>query len=221
MDANDLKWDMTEKQEVKEDKGLKHIRITNSLIQDLKVRKLDENLNHRLWEFMLQQRYKLYKALEGRLAKFGGVLHVEGREEIYEFEGDAGVKQDRPDTDNTGLKRHQDGCPVGIYAGEPSAESDHEPQNWKEWNESKKAYQIQKPTVVVNEQVPSICRMVVYNHPGSADGKYPPQQSPAVIQHVNEDGTCRLWVFGPKGIHNDDNLVQGDGPSQWNWPPRV
>ena len=71
------------------------------------------------------------------------------------------------------------------------------------------------------EQKPSIGRIVIYNHPGSADGKYPPQQSPAIIQNVAEDGTCRLFVFGPKGQHMDDGLKQGDGPCQWNWPPRV
>lgn len=73
-------------------------------------------------------------------------------------------------------------------------------------------------TVIVK---PSIGRIVVYNHPGSADGKYPPTQSPAIIQAVAPDGTVRLFVFGPKGQHMDDGLTQGDGPCQWNWPPRV
>lgn len=68
---------------------------------------------------------------------------------------------------------------------------------------------------------PTIGRIVIYNHPGSADGKYPPTQSPAIIQNVAEDGTCRLFVFGPKGQHMDDGLKQGDGPCQWNWPSRV
>ena len=68
---------------------------------------------------------------------------------------------------------------------------------------------------------PSIGRIVIYNHPGSADGKYPPTQSPAIIQNVAEDGSVRLFVFGPKGQHMDDGLTQGDGPCQWNWPPRV
>ena len=70
-------------------------------------------------------------------------------------------------------------------------------------------------------QKPSIGRIVIYNHPGSADGKYPPTQSPAIIQHVGADGSVRLFVFGPKGQHMDDGLTQGDGPCQWNWPPRV
>jgi hypothetical protein len=45
------------------------------------------------------------------------------------------------------------------------------------------------------EQKPSIGRIVVYNHPGSADGKFPPKQSPALIQKVNEDGTVEIVVF--------------------------
>jgi hypothetical protein len=68
---------------------------------------------------------------------------------------------------------------------------------------------------------PSLGRIVLYNHPGSADGKYPPSQSPAIIQHVAPDGSCTLFVFGPKGQHMDSGLVQGDGPCQWNFPPRV
>lgn len=71
------------------------------------------------------------------------------------------------------------------------------------------------------EQKPSKGRIVLYNHPGSADGTYPPTQSPAIIQDVAADGSVRLFVFGPKGQHMDDGLVQGDGPCQWNWPPRV
>lgn len=70
------------------------------------------------------------------------------------------------------------------------------------------------------EQKPSIGRIVVYNHPGSADGTYPPTQSPAIIQQVMDDGKCRLFIFGSKGQHMDVH-AQGDGPCQWNWPPRV
>lgn len=68
---------------------------------------------------------------------------------------------------------------------------------------------------------PTTGRIVLYNHPGSADGKYPPTQSPAIVQKVHEDGGVDLWVFGPKGLHKDGPLYQGDGPCQWNWPSRV
>jgi hypothetical protein len=64
-------------------------------------------------------------------------------------------------------------------------------------------------------------RMVIYNHPGSLDGKHKPMQSPAMIQRVNEDGTLFLWVFGPYGISFNPSIKQGDGPSEWNWPVLV
>jgi hypothetical protein len=66
---------------------------------------------------------------------------------------------------------------------------------------------------------PTIGRIVLYNHPGSACGKYAPTQSPAIIQNVAEDGSCTLWVFGPKGIHQDSGLKEGKGACQWEWPP--
>jgi hypothetical protein len=62
---------------------------------------------------------------------------------------------------------------------------------------------------------PKIGDIVLYNHPGSADGKYLPTQSPAIIQHLFENGSARLFVFGPKGQHMDDYLIEGDGPCQW------
>lgn len=68
---------------------------------------------------------------------------------------------------------------------------------------------------------PSIGRIVIYNHPGSADGTYPPTQSPAMIQKVYEDDTVDLWVFGPKGLHKDGPYKEGEGPCQWQWPTRV
>jgi hypothetical protein len=72
------------------------------------------------------------------------------------------------------------------------------------------------------EQRPSIGRIVVYNHPGSADGKFGRVQSPAIIQKVNEDGSCQLFVMSTsKGLWFSDNISQGDGPSQWNWPTRI
>ncbi len=65
---------------------------------------------------------------------------------------------------------------------------------------------------------PSIGRIVIYHHPGSADGTHPARQSPAVIQQVNADGTVDLWVFGPHGFHKNNGTVQGTGPCQWDWP---
>lgn len=69
---------------------------------------------------------------------------------------------------------------------------------------------------------PSICRCVVYHHPGSADGKYAARESPAMVQAVNEDGTVELIVFSVYGgIFFNHNVVEGTGPGQWSWPERV
>lgn len=76
---------------------------------------------------------------------------------------------------------------------------------------------------------PSIGRIVIYNHPGSADGKFPPKQSPAIIQKVNMENpddnqstSVELVVFSVYGgMFFNHNVEQGDGPSQWNWPERV
>src|SRR5260370_240342 len=50
-----------------------------------------------------------------------------------------------------------------------------------------------------NTPSPSIGRIVVYNHPGSADGKFAPKQSPAMVQKVNDDGTVEMIVFSVYG----------------------
>lgn len=93
-------------------------------------------------------------------------------------------------------------------------------------------------------QKPSIGRVVIYNHPGDATGKFKRKQSPAIITNVHgesvEEGypwVVDLFVFtAPTWEYDDDgnglciagggtyhNLkaVQGDGPLQWNWPERI
>jgi len=71
-------------------------------------------------------------------------------------------------------------------------------------------------------QNPSIGRVVIYNHPGSADGKFGRMQSPAIIQRVNDDGSVELCTFSVYGgFFFSHSVSQGDGPSQWNWPVRV
>lgn len=69
---------------------------------------------------------------------------------------------------------------------------------------------------------PSIGRVVVYHHPGSADGKFPPKESPAVVQKVNDDGSCELFVMSVYGgLFFNHNATEGEGPNQWSWPVRV
>jgi hypothetical protein len=64
-------------------------------------------------------------------------------------------------------------------------------------------------------------RIVIYHHPGSADGTYPAQDSPAIVQHVNDDGSSFLWVFGRYGVQFQPSSAEGTGPCQWSWPARV
>ena len=71
---------------------------------------------------------------------------------------------------------------------------------------------------------PSIGKIVIYNHPGSLDGKYPPVQSPAVVQKVykliDEDvDIVDLFVMSVTGgIFFAKSVKEGPGPSTWNWP---
>lgn len=79
------------------------------------------------------------------------------------------------------------------------------------------------------DQKPSIGRIVVYNHPGSADGLHTPKQSPAIVQKVNDDGTIEMVVFSVYGglffNHNVKQNTASEGqtpdPSSWMWPVRV
>lgn len=84
----------------------------------------------------------------------------------------------------------------------------------------------------MNDQKPSIGRVVVYNHPGDATGKFGRKQSPAIIQAVHEDGTVDLFVVTAPtwkdgvcvaggGTYNNLRVEQGDNGLQWNWPVRV
>jgi len=73
---------------------------------------------------------------------------------------------------------------------------------------------------------PSIGRIVIYNHPGSADGKFLPKQSPGIIQRVNEDGTIEMVVLSVYGgfffNHNvSESSIEAPQPSTWSWPARV
>ncbi len=68
---------------------------------------------------------------------------------------------------------------------------------------------------MIEKNNPKMGQIVKYNHPGSADGRYPPTHSPAIIQNVSVDGTVKLFVFGPKGQHMDDKIQYGNGPCQW------
>lgn len=82
-------------------------------------------------------------------------------------------------------------------------------------------------------QKPSIGRVVVYNHPGSADGLHPRKQSPAIVQKVNGDGSVELFVMSVYGgifFNHNVEMVDPKGSSEngmshkdsrWEWPERV
>lgn len=92
---------------------------------------------------------------------------------------------------------------------------------------------------------PTIGRIVFYHHAGSADGKFPPMVSPAIIQNVRsrvanpatgkvdvvdmglrphgDDYTVDLMVMSnSNGIFFAKDIKEGGGgqPSTWSWPPR-
>jgi hypothetical protein len=73
---------------------------------------------------------------------------------------------------------------------------------------------------------PTIGRIVIYHHAGSADGKFPPKISPAIVQAVNIDNTLELVVFSSgngNGIFfaNGVSFNQGDNKTSWSWPVRT
>ncbi len=69
-------------------------------------------------------------------------------------------------------------------------------------------------------------RVVIYTHRGSADGKFPPLKSPAIIQavHVNEEDevVCDLFVMSNTGgIFFAKDVKHGDNPGDWEWPKKI
>ena len=64
------------------------------------------------------------------------------------------------------------------------------------------------------EQQPSMGRIVIYNHPGSADGLHKPKQSPAIVLTNNGDDTVDLFVMSTYGgIFFNRNVVQVTDPA--------
>jgi hypothetical protein len=79
-------------------------------------------------------------------------------------------------------------------------------------------------------QKPSMGRIVIYNHPGSADGKYPPMKSPAIIQAIclehpgDTDNEYKVDLFvmsNGNGTFFAKGIEYGYEGSHWNWPPIV
>ena len=74
---------------------------------------------------------------------------------------------------------------------------------------------------------PTMGRVVIYNHHGSADGKYPPIQSPAIVQKVykliddNVDLVDLFVMSNTGGIFFAKGVKEGTVPGTWNWPERI
>lgn len=94
------------------------------------------------------------------------------------------------------------------------------------------------------QAVPSIGRVVHYRSYGTPKGEYQSKPIAAVITEVEyydakqltellgrsehdrvPTGRVGLFIMNPTGIFfrslNEGGCTQGDGPGQWNWPPRV
>lgn len=69
---------------------------------------------------------------------------------------------------------------------------------------------------VTTSPKPSMGRIVIYTHPGTE----PREQSPAIVQKINADGSLKLWVFAERGI-TPTNAEQGKEAGQWDWPERA
>ena len=75
----------------------------------------------------------------------------------------------------------------------------------------------------MEQQKPSIGRVVHYQKYGTPGGEHKAEPSPAIITKVEEDGmTCHLFVMNPNGCYfNKTPFSPEPKPGHWNWPPRV
>ena len=68
-------------------------------------------------------------------------------------------------------------------------------------------------------QKPTIGRIVIYTKYGSPGGEHLPEQSPAVITKVDDDGTtAHLFVMNPNGCYfNKTPFSETPKPGHWSW----
>ena len=66
-----------------------------------------------------------------------------------------------------------------------------------------------KPKLVIGQ-------IVIYHPKHEEEGTEAPEDLPAIIQAIAEDGSCRLFVFGPAS--QPENLTEGEGHHHWSWP---
>jgi hypothetical protein len=73
---------------------------------------------------------------------------------------------------------------------------------------------------------PSIGRIVHYTNLGDAEGRYPPEQHPAIITKVGDRpgyATVSLCILYTTGLFFMDDVPYAEAPERghWSWPPRV
>jgi hypothetical protein len=71
---------------------------------------------------------------------------------------------------------------------------------------------------------PKMGDIVIYNHPGSLDGTYPPMQSPAIVQKVykliddNVDVIDMVVFSNSNGFFFRKASKEGIEGTNWQWP---
>lgn len=101
------------------------------------------------------------------------------------------------------------------------------PEMLEQWNQRDRYYKTffnMEYTSIMDQQKPSIGRIVHYQKYGTPGGEHKAEPSPAVITKVKEDGlTCHLFVMNPNGCYFNETPYSGGEPipGHWNWPPRV
>lgn len=72
----------------------------------------------------------------------------------------------------------------------------------------------------MEQQKPTIGRIVLYHRYGTPNGEHLPEPSPAVITKVEDDGsTCHLFVMNPNGTYfNKTPFSYEPKAGHWSWP---
>jgi len=76
----------------------------------------------------------------------------------------------------------------------------------------------------MENQKPSVGRVVHYISYGTPNGEYKPEHRAATIVRVgadDEDQEVGLCIMNPTGLFFNERVKKGDREGQWHWPERV
>lgn len=62
--------------------------------------------------------------------------------------------------------------------------------------------------------------VVLYTNLGDANNEYPPEQQPALITRVHEDGACSLTIFYPTGCFQMQDVRWSAKFARRHWTQR-